>query len=146
MSAAFAFPPKNKERSRPARFNGLHAFDGLRAALFTVHLAITAYVAVGWLVPSRGALYFYALLLPAIVMQWVLNGGASIVNNIENLARTGQWNDTRNVFEGALFRTVLHAAGVRASQAQITTVLCFLMLIFWIAAVCHMVLIVSPPA
>ena len=122
------------------------AFDGLRAALFTVHLAIIGYVCLGWLIPSRGALYFYALLLPTIVMQWLLNGGASIVNNIENLARTGQWSDRRNVFEGAFFKTFLHRAGLRASQAQITTALCFLMLIFWIAAICHMILIVPPPA
>lgn len=120
-------------------------FDGLRAILFTVHLAIIGYVGFGWLIPSRGALFFYALLLPAIVMQWLLNGGASIVNNIENLARSGQWSDTRNVFEGTFFKTLLDAVGVRASQAQITTALCFLMLIFWIAAVCHMMLIVAPP-
>jgi hypothetical protein len=140
MAAASAHLSGEQEQDRPA------AFDGLRIALFTVHVAIIAYVAVGWLIPSRGALYFYALLLPMIVMQWLLNGGASVVNNIENLARTAQWHDARNVFEGALFRTVLHAAGVRATNAQITTSLCLLMLIFWMVAVCHMVLIVTPAA
>jgi hypothetical protein len=137
--AAVAYPSGQKQSGRKV------AFDGLRAGLFTVHLAIIAYVGLGWMIPSRGALFFYALFLPAIIIQWLLNGGASIVNNIENLARTGQWNDARNVFEGAFFKTLLHAIGGRASQAQIVTVLCFLMLIFWIAAVCHMILIVVPP-
>ena len=40
-------------------------------------------------------------------------------------------------------KTVLRAVGVRASQAQITTALCSLMLIFWVCAVCRMILIVS---
>jgi hypothetical protein len=120
-------------------------FDSLRIALFGLHLAILGYVALGWLIPSRVALFLYTLLLPLIVMQWLLNGGASIVNNIENLIRVRQWNDARNPFEGAFFKTLLQAIGVPASQAQITTVLCFLMLIFWISAICRMMLIVPSP-
>jgi hypothetical protein len=120
-------------------------FDSLRVALFIFHLAIMGYVTLGWLIPSRVALYIYTLLLPLIAMQWLLNGGASIVNNIENLVRVGQWNDVHNRFEGAFFKTLLQAIGVPASQAQITTVLCFLMLIFWISAICHMMLIVPSP-
>jgi hypothetical protein len=120
-------------------------FDSLRIALLVVHLAIMGYVTLGWLIPSRVALYLYALLLPLIVMQWLLNGGASIVNNVENLVRVGRWNDARNPFEGAFFKTLLKAIGVPASQAQITTVLCFLMLIFWISAICRMMLIVPSP-
>jgi hypothetical protein len=117
-------------------------FDSLRVALLVLHVAIMGYVTLGWLIPSRVALYIYALLLPLIVMQWLLNGGASIVNNIENLIRVRQWSDARNPFEGAFFKTLLRAIGVPASQAQITTVLCFLMLIFWISAICRMMLIV----
>jgi len=118
-------------------------FDQLRIALFGVHLAIIGYVSLGWLIPSRTALFIYTLLLPMIAIQWLLNGGASIVNNIENLVRTKQWSDEQNRFEGAFFKTFLDAIGVPASQAQITTVLCFVMLIFWIAALCHMMLIVT---
>jgi len=121
-------------------------FDSLRATLFGVHLALIGYVSLGWLIPSRVALYVYTLLLPIIAMQWLLNGGVSIVNNIENLARTGQWNDSGNNFEGAFFKTLLGWIGVSATQAQIATALCFLMLMFWLAAICHMILIVVPPA
>jgi hypothetical protein len=130
------------EREKTGR--AIH-FDSLRGALLVFHVAIMGYVALGWLIPSRAALYVYTLLLPLIVMQWLLNGGASIVNNIENLIRVRQWNDARNPFEGAFFKTLLQAIGVPASQAQITTVLCFLMLIFWISAICRMMLIVPSP-
>jgi len=136
LPAAVSHLSETGENGRAIRF------DRLRVALFGVHLALMAYVSLGWLIPSRSALFIYALLLPMIAMQWLLNGGASIVNNFENLLRTGAWNDTRNQFEGAFFKTFLDAIGVPASQAQITTALCFLMLIFWIAAVCHMMLIV----
>ena len=121
------------------------AFDGLRIGLLILHLGILGYVALGWLIPSRVALYLYTLLLPLIIIQWLLNGGASIVNNIENLVRVGRWNDSRNPFEGSFFKTLLQAIGVPASQAQITTVLCFLMLIFWVSAICRMMLIVPSP-
>ena len=122
------------------------AIDGVRALLFAAHMGVIVYVCLGWMIPSRGALFFYALLLPAMALQWLLNGGASIVNNLENLIRFGRWSDTRNSLEGTFFKTLLHAAGVHASQAQITTALCFIMLIFWIAAVCNMILIVPTPA
>lgn len=120
-------------------------FDNLRLVLLAVHFALIAYVAFGWLIPSRAALYIYTLLLPMIMMQWLLNGGCSIVNNIENLVRVGQWNDPGNEFEGAFFKTLLHAAGVKASQAQITTALCLLMMILWICAMWRMILIVPQP-
>src|ERR1044072_3179557 len=82
-------------------------FDQLRIALFGLHLAIIAYVSLGWLIPSRTALFIYTLLLPMIAIQSLLNGGASIVNNIENLVRTRQWSDAQNRFEGAFFKTFL---------------------------------------
>ena len=137
--AALAHPSEREKIGRTIHF------DSLRIALLVVHLAIMGYVTLGWLIPSRVALYLYALLLPLIVMQWLLNGGASIVNNVENLVRVGRWNDARNPFEGAFFKTLLKAIGVPASQAQITTVLCFVMLIFWISAICRMMLIVPSP-
>jgi hypothetical protein len=118
-------------------------FDKLHFSFFAIHVAIVVYISLGWLITSRYALYFYTLLLPAIVLQWLLNGGCSIVNNFENLARVGRWSNSTDGRQGAFFRTVLGAVGVRATEAQITTALCSLMLIFWTCAVCRMVLIVS---
>jgi hypothetical protein len=123
----------------------LFKFDGLRAAFLTVHVGIIAYVLVGWLLPTRGELLVYTLVLPLMTLQWLLNGGASIVNNFENLARVGQWSDPRNSYEGAFFQSILKAIRIPASQAQITTAACALMLIFWLTALCRMILIVPPP-
>jgi hypothetical protein len=120
-------------------------FDTLRAAFLSVHGAIILYVLLGWLLPTRGELFVYTLVLPLMTLQWVLNGGSSIVNNFENIARVGQWSDPRNSYEGAFFLSLLKRAGIPASQAQITTVLCSLMLLFWLTALCRMILIVVPP-
>ena len=122
---------------------GLDKYDKLHFWLFLTHLGIIAYVALGWLISSRILLFFYTLLLPIVVIQWLMNDGCSIVNNAENLLRKGRWNDPENRFQGAFFVTILHAAGIRASQAQVATVLCSLMLIFWVCAICRMILIVS---
>jgi hypothetical protein len=122
--------------------SGQAPFDKLHFWFFAIHLGIVVYVALGWLITSRVALYFYALLLPAIALQWLLNGGCSIVNNFENVVRGGSWTlSTRR--QRPFFKGLLGAVGVRASQAQITTALCSLMLIFWICAICRMMLIVS---
>jgi len=121
------------------------AFDGLKRVFFALHVSVILYVGLGWLMPSRVGLYIYLLVLPLIVMQWILNGGSSILSNLENVLRVGRWSDPNNRFEGALFQSFLRPLGVRASQGQITTVLCSLMLIFWLAAMCRMILIVVPP-
>lgn len=121
--------------------DGQVKFDRLRIWLFAIHLFIVAYVGAGWMIYSRPLLYFYTLLLPGIVLQWLFNGGCSVVHNVENLIRTGHWNDPRNGLQGAFFSTLLQAGGIRASEAQITTALCSLMLIFWLCAVCRLMLI-----
>ena len=123
--------------------SGQGSFDKLRFWFFGMHVAIAVYVALGWLITSRIALYFYTLLLPAIVLQWLLNGGCSIVNNFENLVRAGSWGGPEQARKTAFFKSLLMALGIRASQAQITTALCSLMLMFWVCAVCRMMLIVS---
>jgi hypothetical protein len=74
-------------------------FDRLGRVFLALHAAIIVYVLLGWLVPARVALYIYLLVLSLIVLQWVLNGGSSIINNFENLARNGRWNDGGNCFE-----------------------------------------------
>ena len=123
--------------------SGQAPFDKLHFWFFSIHLGIVVYVALGWLITSRSALYFYALLLPGIALQWLLNGGCSIVNNFENVVRIGAWNLPSKRRQSPFFRGILGAVGIRASQAQITTALCSLMLIFWICAICRMMLIVS---
>jgi hypothetical protein len=119
----------------------LQAPDALRLSLFLVHAAIVGYVASGWTAGTRPALLAYLLLLPLIVLQWLVNRGASLVSNLESLARSHRWRDPQSGREGELFRGVLASAGIRATQAQITTVLVATMLLFWLTAFFRMILI-----
>ena len=127
------------ERITPGKSSG----DRVQFWSFAIHVAVLVYVSLGWLISWRIGLYFYMLLLPMIPLQWLLNGGCSIVNNIENLLRLGRWHDPKNHFEGAFISRLLRVIGVKKmAEAQITTVLCSLMLIFWVCAICRMVLVV----
>ena len=120
-------------------------FDGLSLLFLGVHVVVILYVTFGWMAASRGALFAYLLILPLMVLQWLLNGGVSILNNLENLARGRPWNDPENPFEGSFFKVLLNGIRIRASQAQITFVLCALMLMFWVAAMSRMILIIPSP-
>ena len=118
-----------------------HAQDALRLSLFLLHAAIIGTVASGWTAQTRGALIAYLVLLPAIVLQWLLNGGASVVSNLETLVRTHHWRDRAQGREGDLFRSVLASAGIRATPAQITTVLVSTMSLLWVTALFRMLLL-----
>lgn len=116
-------------------------WDLLRVTTFIVHLAIVAYVSTGWLASTRASLLFYLLLLPMIVMQWLLNGGASILDNAETLIRTGHWHDSRNIFEGHFFQNILRASGIKVSTTLINFMVCATLLLFWIEALYRMIMI-----
>lgn len=116
-------------------------WDLLRVTTFAFHLLIVAYVSIGWLASTRIGLFFYLLLLPIIVMQWLFNAGSSIINNAETLIRTGHWHDARNTFEGHFFQNMLRVVGIRANTALINFITCTTMLILWIEAFFRMILI-----
>ena len=99
----------------------------------------------GWLASTRASLLFYLLLLPMIVMQWLLNAGASIINNAETLIRTGHWHDSRNIFEGHFFQNILRASGIKVSTTLINFVVCATLLLFWIEAFYRMIMIPTTP-
>src|SRR3954468_7073633 len=90
--------------------------DKLRLASIAVHLVVLAYVTFGWTVNSRSFLFWYLLVLPSIVLQWLLNFGSSIVSNAENLARAGCWDDGGNELQGAFLRTFLAKMGLVLSN------------------------------
>src|SRR5882672_12891882 len=85
--------------------------DKLQTASLSAHVIVVAYVTTGWMVNSRGFLFAYLLALPSIMLQWLLNGGSSLVSNFENLARTGCWDDSGNPYQAALFQTLLRDSG-----------------------------------
>ena len=76
-------------------------FDRLGFSLFFFHLLISAYVLLGWTTPSPAALLFYLLLLPAIAVQWHINRGCCVINNLESWLRSGRGRDPENKEEGA---------------------------------------------
>jgi hypothetical protein len=74
--------------------------DGVGLGFFVSHLAVGVYILLGWIVSPAPALVFYLLLLPAIVMQWHVNRGSCVMNNIESWLRNGRWRDPANPEEG----------------------------------------------
>ena len=129
----------------PPAMQGTFGWDLLRVTTFTVHMLIVAYVSTGWLASTRIGLLFYLLLLPTIVMQWLLNAGASILDNAETLIRTGHWHDSRNIFEGHFFQNIFRATGIRVSPALINLTVCVTLLTFWIEAFYRMIMIPTTP-
>ena len=50
----------------------------------------------------------YLVFLPAMVLHWKLNGGACVLNNLENWLRYRRWRaPERNPEEGAWLRTLI---------------------------------------
>jgi hypothetical protein len=117
--------------------------DSLRLAVFLFHAAIVGYVVSGWTSDEAVALLAYVILLPLIVLQWLLNGGSSIVSNIESLIRRGRWRHREGGLEGSFFDTVLRSTGIRATKAQINTVVVSTMFLLWVVAFLRMVEIVG---
>ena len=115
------------------------AVDPLRLGVFLVHAAIVGYVASGWTSNEPYALLAYVVLLPLIVLQWLLNRGASVVSNIENLLRRGRWRDADEGLEGAFFSSVLKSVGISATRAQINTAIVSIMFLLWTVAFLRMV-------
>jgi hypothetical protein len=117
------------------------ATDWLSVAMFLVHAAIVGYVVSGWSADTREALLVYLILLPVIVIQWLVNGGSSIVSNIESLKRTGHWRDPEHGVEGAFFHAVLTSVGINATKAQINTLIVSVMFLFWVVAFFRLMLV-----
>jgi hypothetical protein len=74
--------------------------DRLGLSCFAFHMGLGAFVMVGWLLSSAEVLMIYMVLLPIMAMQWVINRGSCIINNIETWLRTGSWRDPRNGEDG----------------------------------------------
>jgi hypothetical protein len=74
--------------------------DGIGLSFFAAHLAIGAYILLGWFISPAPALTLYLLLLPAMATQWYVNRGSCVVNNVESWLRSGRWRDPHNPEEG----------------------------------------------
>ena len=74
--------------------------DSIGLSFFVTHLAIGAYVLLGWLISPAPALTLYLVLLPAMAAQWYVNRGSCVMNNFESWLRSGRWRDPNNPEEG----------------------------------------------
>jgi hypothetical protein len=115
------------------------ARDALGSFCFYLHFAVMIYIVLGWGVPYRPALLFYIAFLPAVALQWQFNKNSCILNNLESLARTGQWRDPHNKEEGAWLLTLARSVTGIAFQPWQIDVFTYLVLVaLWAAGLSHL--------
>jgi hypothetical protein len=127
--------PVEIDREMPAQKRDL-----LGHACFTFHFAVMIYIVAGWLVPWRPSLVFYALFVPAIYMQWLVNKDTCILNNIEGWMRTGHWrNRETNPEEGAWLLTLAtNVTGIEVTARQINILTYSVLVLVWLLALARL--------
>jgi hypothetical protein len=109
--------------------------DALGQVCYVLHFLPLIFIVSGWLSPWRGLLIFYLAFLPVIFLQWKLNRGACVLNNIESLIRTGRWRNPSNREEGAWLRTLVNdKTGWNLSRTSMDIFINSMLAIFWCLA------------
>jgi hypothetical protein len=80
--------------------------DLLGIFFFVFHLGVSVYIILGWMIPSASALTFYLAFLPLIAMQWLVNRGSCVINNLESFLRSGRWRNPGHGGEGQFLSMV----------------------------------------
>ena len=113
--------------------------DALGWTCFLIHIAVLAWVVLGWAWPGQGWLTFYLVFLPLMFLHWKLNRGACILSNLENWLRHRRWRMPQtNREEGAWLRTLLaDTTGIRLTQARMDAVIYGAMALFWLLGAAH---------
>ncbi|MFL6690826.1 MAG: hypothetical protein ACJ8IR_11665 [Alphaproteobacteria bacterium] len=128
------------EDSRPGELDSAvplrpQSRDAVGRACFIVHFLPLLYALTGWLAPDHTWLIVYLIFIPALFLQWKLNKGACVLNNIESLIRSGRWRNPANREEGAWLRTLMNErTGWNLSRAQMDMVINAVMLALWLLA------------
>jgi hypothetical protein len=113
--------------------------DPLGRFCFLLHLAVMVYILSGWLIANRGALVFYLVFLPTVVIQWQFNRNSCVLNNLESLIRTGRWRDIANPEEGAwLSNLIRHTLGLQIPPILLDGLVYALMAGLWALAWAHL--------
>jgi len=113
--------------------------DRLGIFLFLLHLAVSAYILLGWAIPSTRHLMFYLVLLPAVAMQWLVNRSSCVINNIETWVRTGRWRDAANPEEGRFVSMLIFwLFGVRLNRTGMDTLCYSTIIALWFLALAHL--------
>jgi hypothetical protein len=97
------------------------------------------FIVLGWLIPSRAALFFYLSLLPVIVVQWWFNKNSCLLNNVESFLRSGRWRSTANPEEGAWLGTLARSLlGIQPTPLQVEIFTYAVMALFWLLGFGHL--------
>jgi hypothetical protein len=113
--------------------------DSLGLGLFSFHLGVGAYILTGWMIPSYPALIFYLIFVPLVALQWWVNRGSCILNNLESRLRFGRWRAPQNHEEGGFLRMIATwAFGVKPAAAFLDRTSYGTMLILWLAGFVHL--------
>jgi hypothetical protein len=112
--------------------------DALGRLCFLLHFAVMIYIVSGWLIANRGALGFYLVFLPAVVVQWRFNKNSCVLNNLESLLRSGRWRDATNREEGAwLLALIQDTLGLQIRHSLLDAAIYALMAVLWVLAFAH---------
>jgi len=115
--------------------------DRLGNACFALHIAVLIYVLAGWLFPERGALTFYLLFLPGMLLHWRLNGNSCVLNNLESWLRTGRWRDPSSREEGQWLATLIKdVSGLQFTTAQMDLFTYGALALLWGTGLSHLIL------
>jgi hypothetical protein len=100
--------------------------DILGQFCFVLHFVVMIFILTGWLVPWRALLIAYLVFIPAMCVQWKMNNGACILNNLEGWVRNGRWrNKETKPEEGAwVLHLIAGLTGWRVTALQ-TDILTF---------------------
>lgn len=113
--------------------------DHLGLSCFIFHLALGAFVLMGWLISSVAGLTFYLLLLPAMAAQWVVNEGACVINNVETWLRTGLWRDPEKGEDGRFLTMICEwLFAMRPDPAAVDRFSYSTVFLLWLLALGHL--------
>jgi hypothetical protein len=116
-----------------------------RQALLTgiqgLHYAILAWGLGGWMIPADAWLIAYMIAMPLLALQWRLNRGVCVLNNLESWLATGRWRDEGDPNQGGFFAGLIECTtGARPTAAAVNQLSYGLLTLFWTFAAIHLYL------
>ena len=113
--------------------------DVLGQACFWLHVLVLGFIVTGWAWPIGAVLIFYLFFVPLVVGQWRINGGACVLNNLENWLRHRRWRaPDQNEEEGAWLRTLIRRrTGLALTRGRMDLITYMAMALFWLLALAH---------
>jgi len=110
------------------------------ALLRIVHYAALGFGLVGWAIPHRGVLIVYLVFLPLVVLQWLVNRDACLLDNVESWLRHGRFRSAgANPDEGAFIANLIaRVTGYRMTPRGVSWLVYGLMVVLFLAGAGHL--------